>query len=147
MQKSPAMVRSLVVAALRRVCDRIEEVFRAAPIEPGDSPDQALRKLGTSYGVFLEEKELPLRMLHGAAASADPAIGAYMRERFGRNYRLIEELSGADTVEVRRFTGTGMLLTMMTAMQVAGPDAIETPWAAEILADMHATDAAGDPDH
>ena len=138
--------KQLFLAALHRVCDRIEEVFRAAPIEPGDSPEQALRKLGAGYGVFLEEKELPLLMLHGAAAAADPTIGAYMRERFGRSYRLIEELSGASTLEVRRFTGTGMLLTMMTAMQVAGPGAIETPWAAEILADLHAANEAGEPE-
>lgn len=64
-----------------------------------------------------------------------------MRERFGRIYRLIGELTGADTAESRRFVATGMLLTIMTAMQVAGSNAIPLPWATEILTDLRSVTA------
>lgn len=126
----------LFIAALHEVCRRIEEVFRGAQVHPDLDTDQALRALGQGFEVFLAERELPLMLLQGAAASADPAIGDPMRERFGRIYRLIGELTGADTYESRRFVATGMLLTIMTAMQVAGSDAIPLPWATDILDDL-----------
>ncbi|MEV0064418.1 TetR/AcrR family transcriptional regulator [Nocardia sp. NPDC050718] len=128
--------QQLFIAVLHEVCARIEQVFRSAEIEPGADTATALQALGKAYEVFLEERVLPLNLLHGAAASADPTIGEHMRERFGRIYRLIGELTGADTTESRRFVASGMLLTIMTAMQVAGAAAIPLPWATEILDDM-----------
>ncbi|MEU4460886.1 TetR/AcrR family transcriptional regulator [Nocardia fluminea] len=128
--------QQLFIACLLEVCTRIEQVFRDAEIAPGADTAEALRTLGHGYDVFLTERELPLILLHGAAASADPAIGDHMRERFGRIYGLIGELTGADTLEARRFVATGMLLTIMTAMQVAGSEAIPLPWATEILTDL-----------
>ncbi|MEV6064374.1 TetR/AcrR family transcriptional regulator [Nocardia asteroides] len=131
--------QQLFVAVLHEVCARIEQVFRGARIEPGTDTAEALRTLGQAYETFLAERELPLNLLHGASASADPAIGEHMRERFGRIYRLVGELTGADVTEARRFVSTGMLLTIMTAMQVAGPSAIPLPWATEILDDLRST--------
>ncbi|APE34220.1 TetR family transcriptional regulator [Nocardia mangyaensis] len=128
----------LFLACLHEVCSRIETVFRNAEIAPDSDTAEALRALGIGYETFLAERELPLVLLHGAAASADPAIGEHMRERFGRIYRLVGELTGADTEQSRRFVATGMLLTIMTAMQVAGTDAISLPWATEILDDIAA---------
>ncbi|AHH17311.1 transcriptional regulator, TetR family [Nocardia nova SH22a] len=124
----------LFVAATNRACDRIEEVFRAArAAAPAQiSPQDALRALGGGYESFLSERELPLILLHGFSASADPAIGDDVRERFGRIYGLIRELTGATADDARQFIATGMLITVMTAMQVIGPDAVSTPWAAEI---------------
>ena len=128
--------QQLFIACMLEVCTRIEQVFRDADIAPDADTAQALHSLGNGFDIFLKERELPLILLHGAAASADPAIGDHMRERFGRIYRLIGELTGADTSESRHFVATGMLLTIMTAMQVAGSDAIPLPWATEILADL-----------
>lgn len=128
--------QQLFIACMLEVCTRIEQAFRAAEIAPDADTAQALHSLGHGFDVFLNERELPLILLHGAAASADPVIGDHMRERFGRIYRLIGELTGADTSESRHFVATGMLLTIMTAMQVAGSDAIPLPWATEILADL-----------
>ena len=128
--------QQLFIACMLEVCTRIEQVFRDAEIAPDADTAQALHSLGNGFDIFLKERELPLILLHGAAASADPAIGDHMRERFGRIYRLIGELTGADTSESRHFVATGMLLTIMTAMQVAGSDAIPLPWATEILADL-----------
>ncbi|MEV0543238.1 TetR/AcrR family transcriptional regulator [Nocardia salmonicida] len=128
--------QQLFIACMLEVCTRIEQVFRDAEIAPDADTAQALHSLGNGFDILLKERELPLILLHGAAASADPAIGDHMRERFGRIYRLIGELTGADTSESRHFVATGMLLTIMAAMQVAGSDAIPLPWATEILADL-----------
>ncbi|MGW5455244.1 TetR/AcrR family transcriptional regulator [Nocardia sp. NPDC003979] len=128
--------QQLFVAVLQQVCARIEEVFRSAEIAPGADTAEALRSLGMNYDVFLAERQLPLVLLHGIAASADPEIGGHVREHFGRIYQLIVDRTGADTLHARRFLGTGMLLTIMTAMQVAGPDAIELPWSTAVLDDL-----------
>ncbi|WP_228000704.1 TetR/AcrR family transcriptional regulator [Nocardia australiensis] len=130
----------LFLAATNRVCDRVEEIFRAAGknIAPDSTPEEALRALAHGYSVFLTERELLMVLLHGFSASSDPIIGDEVRHRFGRIYRVVEELSGASIEDIRRFLATGMLLTVMTAMHVAGPDAVPTPWAAEILGDLRA---------
>ncbi|WP_227982877.1 TetR/AcrR family transcriptional regulator [Nocardia spumae] len=126
----------LFVAAANRACDRIEEVFRTARADaPAHaSPQEALKALGKGYEAFLSERELPLILLQGFSASADPAIGDDVRERFGRIYTLVRELTGATADDTRHFIATGMLITVMTAMQVIGPDAVATPWADEINA-------------
>jgi hypothetical protein len=59
-----------------------------------------------------------------------------VRERFGGIYRLVRELTGASPEEAREFLATGMLLTVMSAMQVLGPDAISLPWAQELTATL-----------
>ncbi|MEU6830672.1 TetR/AcrR family transcriptional regulator [Nocardia beijingensis] len=130
--------QNLFRAALHRVCDRIEEIFRAARAQaaPDAPPDEALASLANGYAVFLAERELLQLLLHGFAASADPEIGDQVRSRFGDIYRLIRDLTGAPETETRRFLATGMLLTVMSAMGVAGPDAVPATWATEILADL-----------
>ncbi|MFQ6394095.1 TetR/AcrR family transcriptional regulator [Nocardia sp. KC 131] len=133
--------QQLFLAAVHRVCDRIEETFRAADAERTDrnaSAKEALHQLGRGYNVFLTESELPELLLHGIAASADPAIGNEVRARFGQICCLVRELTGASLTESRRFIATGMLLTVMSAMQVAGPDAIPSEWAEEILENLSA---------
>ncbi|WP_228783940.1 TetR/AcrR family transcriptional regulator [Nocardia cyriacigeorgica] len=125
--------QELFLAALNRVCDRIETVFREAA---ATDPNPTAATLGHGYSTFLAERELLQLLLHGFAASADPVIGEQTRARFGQIYDLARELTGASATEVRRFMSTGMLLTVMTSMQVAGPNAIPAPWAAEILEDL-----------
>ncbi|WP_328411742.1 TetR/AcrR family transcriptional regulator [Nocardia sp. NBC_00403] len=129
----------LFLAALHRVCDRIEKAFRAADAERSDRdapPTEALRQLGRGYQVFLAERELLQVFMHGIASSADPVIGDEVRARFGQIFALVRELTGAPLTDARRFIATGMLLTVMSAMQVAGPDAIPAGWAEDILENL-----------
>ncbi len=132
--------QNLFRAALHRVCDRIEEIFRAARTQapPDAGPEDALAALANGYSVFLAERELLQLLLHGFAASADPAIGDQVRTRFGVIYELIRDLTGAPETETRRFLSTGMLLTVMSAMRVAGPDAVPAAWAEGILRNLSA---------
>ncbi|GAA0608017.1 TetR/AcrR family transcriptional regulator [Kribbella sandramycini] len=119
--------QQLFLAAVRSVCDRIKQVFAEAAAE---SPE--LASLARGYTKLSEEREVLLVLLQGFAASSDPTIGAVVREGFGSIYELVREATGASPTEVREFFATGMLLTVMSAMNVTGPDAFPAGWAEEI---------------
>lgn len=119
--------QQLFLAAVQSVCDRIEQIFREAAAERPD-----LANLGDNYHVLLAERELLLVLLHGFSASGDPVIGDCVRARFGSIYQLIRELTGASPSEAREFLSVGMLMTVMSAMQVLGPNPIPMPWAEEL---------------
>ncbi|TDD25668.1 TetR/AcrR family transcriptional regulator [Kribbella turkmenica] len=123
--------QQLFLAALQSVCDRVEQTFRDAAAE-----EPTLASLGSRYEQFLAERELLLVLLHGFSASGEPAIGDLVRERFGGIYRLVRDLTGASPAEAREFLATGMLLTVMSAMQVVGPSAVPLPWSEEISATL-----------
>ncbi|WP_431941452.1 TetR/AcrR family transcriptional regulator [Nocardia grenadensis] len=125
----------LFLAAVARVCDRIEEVFTEAAA--GAGPEATLDSLSEAYDHFLAERTLLQVLLHAFAAAGDPDIGPVVRDRYGRIYRLVRELTGAPTADTRRFLSTGMLLTVMSALRVTGPEAIAADWAQEILADLY----------
>ncbi|MET9491347.1 helix-turn-helix domain-containing protein [Nocardia sp. NPDC006630] len=135
--------QQLFLATLELACDRIEEIFRAAALEadPAAAPRDKLDTLGSAFETFLDERDLPLMLLHGFAACGEPAIGIATRDRFGRIYQLIRDLTGASVSEARDFIAAGMLLTDLAAMRTTGPEAIETPWATEMLDDLRGTGA------
>jgi AcrR family transcriptional regulator len=119
--------QQLFLAANERVCDRIEQAFRDAAGQQAD-----LASLAAGYDALLAERELLAVMLHGFAAAGDPAIGDPVRARYGSIYRLIRELTGASAEDAERFLSVGMLLTVMAAMRVVGPDPVPAEWADEI---------------
>jgi AcrR family transcriptional regulator len=131
--------QQLFLATTNRVCDRIEGAFRKAAEQQAD-----LHSLGEAYQELVDERELLVVLLHGFAASADPAIGETVRERFGGIVRLVRDLTGASPEEVREFMATGMLLTVMAAMQVTGAEPFPCAWATDILATLG--DSAPDAD-
>ena len=126
--------QELFIAAVNRAGARIEQRFRqAAALEP------SLASLGEAYNDLLAEPELITILLHGFSAGADPAIGEPVRDRFGRLYRLVRELTGATATEAREFFATGMLLTCLAAMRAIGPGAVPAqPWLTELMATMTA---------
>ncbi|WP_280397523.1 TetR/AcrR family transcriptional regulator [Nocardia carnea] len=125
----------LFLAAVGKVSDRIEEVFTGAAA--GADPAEPLGALSEAYEQFLAERDLLLVLLHAFAAAGDPDIGPVVRDRYGRIFRLIRDLTGASVADTRRFLSTGMLLTVMAALRVTGPEAIAADWAEEILTDLY----------
>jgi len=109
--------QQLFISALQHASGRIEQTFRDAAAVQAD-----LTSLGTAYEGLLAERELITVLLHGFAAGADPAIGPVIRDCFGRIYTTVRELSGATPDEVRDFLAFGMLMTVLGAMRVLGPD-------------------------
>ncbi len=120
--------QQLFLAVSEHVCDRIEQAFRTAAGERAD-----LASLADGYTALLADRDLLVVLLHGFAASADPAIGDVVRRRYGHIYQLIRDLTGASVEDAQRFLSTGMLLTVLATMQVVGPDAHPEPWAAELI--------------
>jgi AcrR family transcriptional regulator len=124
--------QALFLAAAARATDRIEQRFREAAAEQA-----SLESLGAAYDGLLAEREVITMLLHGFAAGADPAIGPTVRECFGRVYRAVRELTGVSEDEARDFMAMGMLLTVLGAMQVIGPNPVaREPWMDELLGGM-----------
>jgi AcrR family transcriptional regulator len=124
--------QQLFIAAVGHASDRIEQTFReAAAVRPD------LESLGAAYDALLAERELITVLLHGFTAGADPAIGPVVRDCFGRIYQLVRELTGASAEEAREFLATGMLLTVLGAMRVLGPDAVPPDqWMSEVVGSL-----------
>ena len=73
-------------------------------------------------------------LLHGFTTGSDPALGPVVRRCFGRIYQAIRELTGAPVDEVRDFLAMGMLLSVLGALNVIGPDpAPAEPWMEELV--------------
>ncbi|GAA2802068.1 TetR/AcrR family transcriptional regulator [Kribbella solani] len=119
--------QQLFLAAVESVCARIEQIFREAAEERPD-----LETLGRNYDRLLAEPELLRVLLHSFSASSDPIIGDCVRHRFGSIYALVRDLTGATPTQAREFLSAGMLLTVMSAMQVIGPNPIPLPWSQEL---------------
>lgn len=124
----------LFLAAVEQVCDRIEAIFREAAA--ADDPAGPLHAMSHAYERFLAERTLLQLLLHAFAAAGDPEIGPMVRDRYGRIYRMIHEVTGAPVADVRRFLSSGMLLTVLASIRVAGPDAVPADWAGELLTDL-----------
>jgi len=124
--------QQLFLATVGHATSRIEEHFREAAAR-----EATLESLGQAYDELLAERELITVLLHGFAAAADPAIGPVVRECFGRIYRTVRDLTGANEEEARDFFAFGMLLTVLGAMGIAGPHAVPPePWMSELLNGM-----------
>ena len=132
--------QALFLAAVDRACDRIETAFRdAAAVQPD------LASLGRAFQALLGQRELLLVLLHGFAASGDPAIGPVVRRRYGDIYRLVRDLTGADVDQTFTFMATGKLLTVMSALDVIAPDGRgREPWADELMSSLSRFRAGND---
>lgn len=133
--------QALFLAAIDRACNEIEQTFRDA-----GARQQDLGYLGLAFKTLLGQRELLLLLLHGFAASGDPAVGPVIRRRYGDIYRLVRELTGADAAQAREFLSTGMLLTVLSAMDVVGPDLTgREPWADELMKSLPRSSAPRPP--
>jgi AcrR family transcriptional regulator len=133
--------QQLFLAALGNATDRIEQCLRDAAARQAD-----MASLRAAYDDLLDERELITVLLHGFTASADPAIGPTVRDCFGRVYRTIRELTGASAEEARTFVAKGMLLTVLSAMQILGPNAVpHEQWMTELVGGMGLSKAALGP--
>jgi AcrR family transcriptional regulator len=126
----------LYIAVLRRVFDRIEDGLResAAVYAAVEYPsEQLLHHFRACYERLLLERQFAAVLLHALSASSQPRIRSTVRERYDGLYFLVQRLTGASAQEVGGFLGAGMLLTVMSAMQVIGPGATPTTWSKEIV--------------
>jgi AcrR family transcriptional regulator len=105
--------KDLFLAAMGRVCDRVEDAFRRAAEE---NPGNALEAMGHSYNPSLFRREDMLMLLQGFAAADDPEVREAVGERYAGLWRFVKGRSGASEEEVWRFFANGMLLTVDAAI-------------------------------
>jgi AcrR family transcriptional regulator len=121
--------QKLFLAAVEKACGRIGQTFRDAAKDDAD-----LAALAAAYRTLLADRDLLRMLLHGYAASSDPEIGEVVRNRFSQIYRTIRELTGAEPEAARQFLAHGMLITVLSAMRVVGPDSVPAdPWMTELI--------------
>ncbi len=107
--------KDLFLAALRRVCDRVQEAFRQAADE---NPGEVLEAMGRSYNLSQIKREDMMLLLQGFAASDDAEIREAVGERYAGLWRFVEGASGASEQEVWNFFASGMLLTVDGAIDL-----------------------------
>ncbi|MBE1485300.1 TetR/AcrR family transcriptional regulator [Plantactinospora soyae] len=132
----------LFIATVEHAAGRIEQAFqRAAERQPD------LASLRIAYDELLVERDLLAVLLHGFAASSEPAIGFAVRVCYGRIYQLVRDLTGATAQETREFLATGMLLTVLASIHVIGPDAVAPePWMSELAETIYKPEPGPEPE-
>ncbi len=107
----------LFLAVIERCLEDTLAMFEAAA--SGRSGEDALEAIGTAYGDAIASNPTTLQcQLVGYAACDDPAIREAMRLGFGRLVQFVEHASGADTDQISTFFAKGMLLNVITALQL-----------------------------
>src|SRR5712692_10232057 len=136
--------------------ERRDDVLDAALIEfadrgfEGTSTEDIARRAGISqpylFRLFGTKKELYIAsvgrcyrdtlqlllraQMQGYAASEDPEIRRVVREGFGDLIAYVRRVSGAEWPQIWQFFATGMLLNVLSSMQVTdNPE----PWMTELL--------------
>ncbi|GAA1609239.1 TetR/AcrR family transcriptional regulator [Actinoplanes couchii] len=121
--------QELFLATVRHAGDRVGRIWRDAAAE-----DPTLAGLGAAYKTLLDERDLLVVLLHGFAAGSDPGLGDAVRRCYGELFQLVRELTGCTAEEARDFFAHGMLITVLGAMRVLGPEAVPPdPWMIDLL--------------
>ncbi len=117
--------KDLFIATYNLVSARIEAAFIEAA--DGLSGEEAKHAMGVAYVELLQDPDLLQVQLHGfAAAASDPDIARACREGFHTLWHLINEQASMDEEELREFFAHGMLLSVLSAINML---AIPEPWA------------------
>jgi AcrR family transcriptional regulator len=114
--------KQLFIAAIERCFAETLELFRSA-VE-GAPREEALMAMGRAYrDNLLPDQTRLLSQMQAYAACYDEEIRAVVRRGYGELYEFVERASGASDDEVMQFFARGMLLNVMTAMDVTDFDA------------------------
>jgi AcrR family transcriptional regulator len=119
--------RDLFLAAVGAAFDRIVDAFEEAARHPattgvrgGRSP--VLVAIATAYHSLLADRTLLRLQLHAYAACDDPAVRAYVRQRYSALVGRVAELAGEPVAELRTFFAEGMLMNAAAAMDLTDAD-------------------------
>lgn len=125
--------KQLFLAALRRGFGQVSDAFRKAAAG-ASTPEEALEAMGDAYLALLADRTLLLMQLQGYAASHDEQVREVMRDEFESLFRLVGELSGADSGRLHLFFATGMLLNVQAALDLGSGSAESAEWMKSCLA-------------
>ncbi len=109
--------KDLFVATYELVADRIIAAMTRAGL--GLEGKEALSAMGEAYVELLQDPELLQVQLHGfAAAPGDPEIAGSCRRTFEVLWHLVHERTHLPDEELRRFFSMGMMLNVMSAIDL-----------------------------
>lgn len=130
--------RQLFLAVLERCMQDTLEMFERAAA--GKTGADALQAIGDVYSDAITSDPTKLQcQLVGYAACDEPAVRDAMRLGYGRLVQFVEQVSGADPDRISTFFAKGMLLNVITAMQLQSDPA---EWGNRLIEGcMHAPDA------
>lgn len=109
--------KDLFIATYELVSDRIIAAMTRAGT--GLDGEEAMKAMGDAYSGLLEDPEMLQVQLHGfAAAPGDPLIAATCRRTFEVLWHLVHERTRLDDDEVLRFFSMGMMMNVMSAIDL-----------------------------
>src|SRR6266851_4340408 len=96
--------------------------------------EEALHAIGAAYDGLLRNDRVYLRsQMQAYAACDDPEICRVVQNGFGDLVTYVERVSGADALTIQRFFAKGMLMNVLSSMQLNDPT---EPWAQRLLAGL-----------
>jgi AcrR family transcriptional regulator len=109
--------KALFIATIDGCFARIAADFEAA--SKGLTGEEALHAMGGAYKALLNDRQvLQMQLQMWAAACQDDEIRNVTRRHMGRLWRVVMTLSGSDDDRVMKFMAAGMLLNVMSAMDL-----------------------------
>ncbi len=122
--------KELFMASADRCLAETLETFRQAA--EGKTGEDALQAMGRAYGELITSNPDRLRaQLQAYIACEDPEVAAVVHRGFGAIVDHVGRVSGVDTAGLSRFFARGMLINVLTAMEVLDS---EQPWAKHLIA-------------
>jgi AcrR family transcriptional regulator len=117
--------KNLFIAAAHDCMGQTLEAFQTAA--DGLRGPEALEAIGRRYSELLGDRQmLKMQMQTYAAACNDAEIQAAAREGYGALFEYVERVSDARSDTVTTFFAHGMLINVITALELQNTDA---PWA------------------
>lgn len=108
----------LVTAAIEHHVDHLREVFRSA-VANREADTSPLEAMGVAYIGLMDDGARSLQcQLHTWAAASDPAISEVARRTFRDVWDEVATLSDTSADEVRDFMAQGMLLTVLSSLDL-----------------------------
>jgi AcrR family transcriptional regulator len=112
---------SLFLACHGRMCDRIRRAFAEAA--KGTAPgEERMHAMGGAYYELLQGRRELLLQLQAFAAAGEEKLRPAIRDGFVDVIRDVRRHLGDDDDEIARFIATGMLLNVLTALEVPHED-------------------------
>ena len=129
--------RDLFLACDDRHHEHLMGVFGRAAHR--SEPGERLKAMGRAYmEELLPDRHQLLFQMQAYAACSDPEIQAHVRRRYGELVREVTRLSGAADEEVFNFIATGMMLNVVTSLDlqaIADEDEWARAWSEAIQRD------------
>jgi AcrR family transcriptional regulator len=133
--------RALFITVVDAIFDRVTEGFiqAAANVSVAAKAESPLVALGDSYRRLLQrDRTIALMMLQGyATAGGDAVVRAGVARRYSALQHTVSDLTGADSLQVRTFFATGLVVTVSTALSLPGKRT-DAAWGAWLLERVHA---------